>query len=604
MANLSKTYNTDGWLRIITDLRNRLQQLNEHSESEFLGVGTQMQQIYSQAKYISETCASIAQSLTGNEVRETVEGLRSLLDNVQSYSAHAEKLARKGETDLKEIFQLIRRISGPVRGFKNIVRTLNILGVFTRIENASLLTSSSDIHILANEVSKLAEVIDGKSGGMAAKLEQLYHLIHATLTTIEQIEAAAHEKAIVILGKTRDSLSAFAGKQEASHAAMQTIAHHSDEIRKKMGAVVSSIQFHDITRQQLEHAIEALDKLAQKFVHDLQTAADTDAQKDAVQYLGDVSELQRAQVEQSQRSIVDAVQDMFASLTTIADRTADFSSEIHSLTGTRDSIDASFLSEIEDDIRTISDSMMSTVKASTDIAKATISVADMVSEMAGFLSEIEDIGKEIELIAVNAIVKASHIGNEGAALRVSAQSIETLSVQSRKDIATVAKVLRQISEAAADLKTSMEAGANDREKALNGMVQEINHLLKSMQDVNTQVANSLRSTDENAELLRQQIKTSIAKFKTHKLFEKVLAQVAGGLHHIAREAYAGVGQNAAGRTQRLRDLEASYTMHSERHVHKSLLQLQKQEQEAVAPMASEVPGSSAADELGDNIELF
>lgn len=111
----------------VAQLGGQLRKLNGRFEAEFLQVGGQMQEIYSRAQYICETCASIAPTVTGNEVRETVTGLQALLNNIQRYNDEAQQLAIKGEAELKAIFVLIRKIYTPVRGFKNIVSTLNIL---------------------------------------------------------------------------------------------------------------------------------------------------------------------------------------------------------------------------------------------------------------------------------------------------------------------------------------------------------------------------------------------------------------------------------------------------------------------------------------------
>ena len=95
---------------------------------------------------------------------------------------------------------------------------------------------------------------------------------------------------------------------------------------------------------------------------------------------------------------------------------------------------------------------------SAEVADLIGSVAGTVAEMTEFVSSIEEVGAEIELIALNASIKAAHTGEEGKALGVLAQAIQRLSVEARDRTSAVSEVLRSISDASAALEKASDTG--------------------------------------------------------------------------------------------------------------------------------------------------
>ncbi|TVM28184.1 methyl-accepting chemotaxis protein, partial [Oceanidesulfovibrio marinus] len=74
-----------------------------------------------------------------------------------------------------------------------------------------------------------------------------------------------------------------------------------------------------------------------------------------------------------------------------------------------------------------------------------------------FLEDIEEVGSEIELISLNASVKAAHTGEKGKALGVLASSIQQLSQQAGGRTESVKDIRGSIGEASNHLKSNDEA---------------------------------------------------------------------------------------------------------------------------------------------------
>ncbi len=67
-----------------------------------------------------------------------------------------------------------------------------------------------------------------------------------------------------------------------------------------------------------------------------------------------------------------------------------------------------------------------------------------VSEMSGFTRAIEYIGDEVELIALNAAVKADQIGEEGRAIGIVADEIQRISAKAQMHTSSIAAILKDV----------------------------------------------------------------------------------------------------------------------------------------------------------------
>jgi len=82
--------------------------------------------------------------------------------------------------------------------------------------------------------------------------------------------------------------------------------------------------------------------------------------------------------------------------------------------------------------------------ANRELSAVMNSVGDTLQDMSAYSGDIEGIGAQIRLIALNAIVKASHMGLEGASLAVLAEAVHNLSVETCERTGTVGETLRLV----------------------------------------------------------------------------------------------------------------------------------------------------------------
>ena len=220
-----------------------------------------------------------------------------------------------------------------------------------------------------------------------------------------------------------------------------------------------------------------------------------------------------------------------------------------------------------------------------------------MGELSAFVNDIEEIGSKIEMIALNARIKASHTAQEGATLDVIAEAIRDLSDRARQQTMFVSRVLTTVHAASAELSEGMEQTV-EKNTRIDDMVSGMASLATSFSGMSERVVALLRGLSRETVCLMKDIEGLMWAITVDDRAEEVLTQAIEGL-----KAVAGRLRAQAPRTPPLRrpgpvkELEERYTMHKERAVHKSFYASPS------LPSATR-PRPVQDDGFGDNVELF
>ncbi len=122
--------------------------------------------------------------------------------------------------------------------------------------------------------------------------------------------------------------------------------------------------------------------------------------------------------------------------------------------------------------------------ASHDLSRLLHSVAPTIGEMSLCLRDIEGIEIAIERIALNACIKAAHLGEEGAALGVLAEGIQHLLGDTRQQTLAASKKLESIIAAAQELGASDIDDVGDSNTDISLWTNEIKTITESLRILN------------------------------------------------------------------------------------------------------------------------
>jgi len=183
---------------------------------------------------------------------------------------------------------------------------------------------------------------------------------------------------------------------------------------------------------------------------------------------------------------------------------------------------------------------------------------------------IEDSGAEIELIALNARVKAAHTGDQGRTLGVIAMEIQNLSVDARHRTGKVAEILTRISSVADRL--SAMARTSDVSELVGGVQGRFEAVLDHLAGLDAELETNITHLSGLSTGLVTQISTLTSSIHFHELVAAQLKSLENEIVGLENR-FAPFSEKLATARQpeKLREQLSRYTMDSERMVHLSVL---------------------------------
>ena len=617
----------NGWRQVLPALGSELESLGKSTEGEFLSIGEKLQDFYQRAGDISKISSTVARLMSGEELGAAIEGFRNVVDRMK----RLEGESRRNTKTLQDVLENLAVLNRHVDGFGKTIRHLRVLSVSTRIESARLGDHNADFETLADEVGKLSLEIENRCFQLLGSSDSLNQLIGQTLAKVLDLETAQQTQATIVFDKTMSSLESLMERHGLSATGAGDISARYEAVSQRIGGIVSSMQFHDITRQRIEHVQQALAGLdphersegngTQQKVGGFLSGFGRIRPKETgenLRLVGDVSDLQIAQLHYAREELVSAVNNILDNLSAMSDLVAEMARETFKMAGAADETGQSFLNGVEAGFSSVASAIEAYGEANRELSLATGSVGSMLGQMSAHTGNIEAIGEKIKLIALNAIIKVCHIGEEGATLGVLAEAVHQLSVETRQRTETASESLRSITSASESLCAAVNADGKDK-----GCVASVGDTLKTqlqaLQKVNQGIVSLLKQMNLDGCSLSGDIRKTIDEVHVHRRVDQVIGNVVSGLGEIvAYSRSKGPAEDQADRAERMEALEATYTMQGEREVHHSLFELktnpvEKPNGDAVTPLMADgmenektgsEPDKADQEDLGDNFELF
>lgn len=610
-------------------------------EDDFLALGARFMEFSSASRLLSKKASDLAELTTGGAIEQGIEQLSGELNDMTSACDFTTSEASLSE--LKGLLSVIAELMEHVESFGRVVRSLQMLGISTRIESARLGSRGLGFATLADDVEKLAHMIVAKSSSIMEKSKSLHGMIqsvHQRTQELTHTQRGCSDRIMTEVGGNLDSLLSMA---ERSKQVIGDLSVQTAEISRNISEVVASMQFHDIVRQQVEHVDEALqDMMGMIKAHPVDVCSEADADsgsgepdeagavdaigadaetgdaaaetgdagdgrepdaepelepdmcaaareaddRELVGWIADVTAIQVSQLDHSANRLEEAVAGIKGSLMGIAATVQGMGEDVAGIIETDDADDDSVLDRIAEGSASVIASMREFTDKAAEIGGLMATVAGTVSEIAAFVDDIEDVGSEIELIALNAAIKAAHTGDEGRALGVLAGAIQHLSTDARGHTHVVSDMLRRIADAAASLESN--ASQYTETGQLKAMAVRQEELMDRLRQVNATFQSLFGEVGQESEALGLALEELAGGITLDQDVCPGLNEARKELDELVRLAREAVPEaDDVGRPERLRELLARYTMEAERMVHETAF------------------GSAAmADDGGDEVDLF
>jgi methyl-accepting chemotaxis protein len=563
------------------------------TEDQFLALGSRLQEFAFRSADTAREAHDLVELVSGRETSELNEQLKTLFSEMENYLDQVRKQGQESCKTLEQVLTLLDNVMTPLEGFQKMDKALRMLSISTKIESSRIGELGAGFITLAMDVEKLSHTVNEKSASIMKQRNELTKMIEQNLQLVRTAGKKQQDDAGQILAQISGNTETILDLNRSSSEAGAVAAQTANEVAADIGNVVASMQFHDITRQQVEHVIEALEKL-------FASMAQNNNPTQLVSETGDVCELQSAQLHHASEQFNQAVEAIIENLNSIAAKQGLISNTLqNALTGGGSSGGNSLFEKMQQGMKQVTAILRRCAETDQELSATMASVASTINEISNFVSDIEAVGSEIDLIALNAQIKAAHTGTEGAALGVLAEAIKRLSLDAVTQTKAVAETLLAINDVTRHLFDTSATETCNLSSQVEKLDYDAGSIVLSFEKINNQIEKQFTALCHNATSLSEEIAAATASVHVHTEVRNLINEPKLVLEQIYHEARTLIPATEEFRSN-LRHMEERYTMESERMIHEMLaarhgIKLNLQSQAAA---------SSSDSEFGDNVDLF
>ncbi len=590
----------EDWAVRIQEVSNFLDTVITDKEQDFLDLGQGLHDISSRSGNLSAQADEMTALTSGDRI---VDAQQSLTDKLEDITVFCDVSWGEKSVDLLGgVLEQSKALSLQMNDFKKIVRTLNVLSFTTRIESARLGDIGRGFMTLADDVEALGRKMVGHWQRILDEATNLYELVESAKSRVEVLIQDQKTGVARVLEGINSNLTALDQVRQTSEQAAKDLSAKAGEITSHIRDMVSSMQFHDITRQIVEHVQQTLNEVLNLIRQNGPVSGEIDENNSLRQLAGWINKvcaLQIHQMDQAGNSFFEAVENLKTNLDSIAENIEQMMEGLKASLGKGEDEQQNVLGKIGEKISQVKSSIGSFAGQSREIGDIMQTVGGSVSQMSSFVNDIEEVGSEIELIALNASVRAAHTGSEGMALGVVAVAIQQLSGNAREKTGAVTNTLNKISEDAGTLQDLTSKAVDFRE--FETLSLKIDQTLEELGSLQAETEEKLSSILNQGSDLAESIRFLSSSLEFHHDVSQGMEEARNLLSQIVSQTEEQFDSDFEHMEwpENLKRMFDRYTMQSQRLVHQA--QLEAGRAGETEPVDQEEPDD---DSLGDNIELF
>jgi methyl-accepting chemotaxis protein len=255
-------------LDLVPAIHRQLDGVIHHTESSAIEIGEKIRQIYDKAHGNMKESNEIASQFTGDELNGHVESNKSLsavinealalLSQMTTMLEEHGRLNGDYSVSAAEILSHTASINKITEEIQYISDQTNLLALNAAIEAARAGEHGRGFGVVAEEVRKLSDRTNQASADITQIVARVNDSVqHISISLEKNIEKTRSNREMIdeavtgLTHKAKESTEIFAKLVQSSVASSESVAEKIDQI-------VTSLQFQDITRQQIQGAMSPL----------------------------------------------------------------------------------------------------------------------------------------------------------------------------------------------------------------------------------------------------------------------------------------------------------------------------------------------------------
>jgi methyl-accepting chemotaxis protein len=577
------------WRTVIEQVVGELEDLNRSTERDFLAVGEKLGDFRQTARQIASDMTTLAELISGEQGSNASRALTRILEHSKGMD---ERIEQSGQV-LGQLHELSGRVRLAFAGLRNTVSIFRTLCTLTQIETSRLGSAGGDFGDLAAEVRPLSESIQSSGERVLEDSSRLDEGVQRAMRSGSELRTRQLKELPGLISGVMDSLDSFDERRRRAAESSACQAAQYGTLCDAVGNMVRSIQFHDITRQQVEHVVEALRQFHLDRAGERGGALPAGA--------GAILALECSQLSAARGVFASSLACMERDLESISGRVREMAEASRALMGISTDDQDSFFLGMEGHFTAILKMLGSCTQAQSEMALLAAKLGETIGGMRDGVGEIRGIEIRIQRIAINATIRATHIGAAGDALNVIASVMQRLALDSNANTEDVSGALDVMSETVKRVSGGNCDGVPGADSETDEVTGEMRRAVGELHSLSESSFSRVNQIAALGARLARDAGAVRDNFSAGTLFAQVVDRARSELQAIGAQPAGGSSEAGEGvADSQLEHLASRYTMQRERDVHASM---------ASGSALPEAPaeGREVAlqdGDLGDNVELF
>jgi hypothetical protein len=573
------------WTEDVRGVIAELESLNRATEADFLAIGSNLMAFLTSSRQLHAEVAGLTAMASGEQAQEACKALLGVRDYALEMRRHSEA----GGRALLILQTGAERIREGFCSFDKIAAAFRITATLARIEAGRLVESQQNLKNLANDVRSCSDSVKTRANQVVDAAVAFHAQVASTLYEVARSGAIQQTELPALLDAVDADLEIFESRQREAASASLKLSAVLDSVSANLGAIATSIQFHDITRQQLEHVVDALSGVLAAAPMRGDPGQDAISASAAAQV-----RLQKAQLQSAAAAFANSTKQIERDLASIDARVREMAAASSRIQSAEPQGRDSFLGGMQRQFGAIQRAVGELHSLQRDAHAAIAGLEDASRSMSRAVKEVQSIESQLNLLSVNAVVSANHMGAEGQVIVVIGGAIRELRMESVARSSDAQTALQSIGQAIQTLAGDDVSGANAASGAI--LLENLNTRVAELQSAIASAAAAAANVAALANHLCANLEEARSHFRIGLLFAETAQRCCDSLDVVVYQAppLPSSDQPLAELT-----LDDRYTMRAEREVHETALRASTSGSAPFSPAAA-----TPAPETGDEVEFF
>ena len=244
-------------------LRAQIQEAAQHVEAAVSGVCGNFQNIADRShEAVAKAAEMLGSGQTGGaSVEESIETSRATISRLLQRLEHAGHISSLAITRMDEIEQTVQGMESLLEEVQKISFANKIVALNAKIEAVHVGALGAGFEVVAEEISRQAERTTGLTEGIAHRIQETRERVHSAAGKLKEFMADDLAESEASRNAAQAALQVLFSCHESACGSVAMMTSENQSLRDEISQAIVNLQFQDRFAQRVAHVADALEKV-------------------------------------------------------------------------------------------------------------------------------------------------------------------------------------------------------------------------------------------------------------------------------------------------------------------------------------------------------